>query len=497
MHWVDLGIMAAYLVGIFTIGLMARGRERTAADYFVAKGELKSWFHTILVGLSIAATFFSGISFIVYPSVVYSHGVLLPFWALLACMPIYYVILRFWFLPRYLAGNWEYPYQVIEAHFGPGTRTIAAAIYILMRIGWMAAMIYAPTVAILAMARLDDRWFWPIVLVTGLSNTIYTVISGVRGVIVTEALHIPVIVFGVAATIAAAWWQLPVPFGTAIGELAASGRLRLLDFSTDPRAPFTVWTVVFGVSVANLTNYIGDPMSLQRYLVTGDVRTASRSFAVNVIGVVVVVSLLTIVGLSMFVFYAHAADPGLPKKADEVFPHFVATRLPVGVAGLLLAALLASTGVPSGINSLAAVLTLDFHARLRPGMTAARQVAWGKFYSLVLGLLATGMAGVVSRLGTLFELSQVILGLFAGPLLGCVVVAVGRWRCAGWAMVAGMLLGWGTGLAVNRSGAAAPWVAPCSALATVGSAFALTRLGPASAIKRSQAGPGPVGVDPA
>jgi hypothetical protein len=151
--------------------------------------------------------------------------------------------------------------------------------------------------------------------------------------------------------------------------------------------------------------------------------------------------------------------------------------LPVGVAGLLLAALLASTGIPSGINTLAAVLTLDFHSRIRTGMTAAQQVWWGKFYSLLIGLFATLTAGLVSKLGTVFELSQIILGLFAGPLLSCVVVAVGGWRCAGWAMVIGMLLGWLMGVAVTWSGAAAPWVAPSSAITTLVCALGLSRLG--------------------
>jgi SSS family solute:Na+ symporter len=178
----------------------------------------------------------------------------------------------------------------------------------------------------------------------------------------------------------------------------------------------------------------------------------------------------------MHVYYSHTVDSALPVKADEVFPHFVATRLPVGVAGLLLAALLASTGIPSGINTLAAVLTLDFHARIRTGMTGAQQVWWGKFYSLLIGLFATVTAGFVSKLGTVFELSQIILGLFAGPLLSCVVIAVGGWRSTGWAMVIGMLLGWMMGVAVTWSGAAAPWVAPSAAITTLASALSLSRL---------------------
>ncbi len=481
MHWIDVGIMSGYMVSIFVIGLLARGRDVDAADYFIAGGTLNTWFHTVMIGLSIAATFFSGISFIAYPSVVYSHGILLPVWGLTVCMAMYYVVLRYWFLPRYLARKWSYPYQVLEARFGSGTRSFAAGLYILMRIGWMAAMIYAPTVAILTMAKLDAWWFWPIVLITGLSNTIYTVVSGVRGVIVTEALHIPVIIFGVSATIVSAWLHLPVPMETALTELAHSGRLSVLDFSIDPRAPLTVWVVVFGVSIGNLTNYIADQMSLQRYLATGDARAASRSFAVNVVGVVIVVALLTLVGLSMHVYYAHTVDPTLPGNADEIFPHFVATRLPVGVAGLLLAALLASTGIPSGINALAAVLTLDFHTRLRTGMTAAQQVWWGRFYSLLIGLLATLTAGVVSKLGTMFELSQIILGVFAGPLLSCVVIAVGGWRCTGRAMIIGMLLGWLVGVAVTWSGAAAPWVAPSAALTTFLAALVLSRFNSSAA----------------
>lgn len=478
MHWIDVSIMAAYMIGISLIGILARGKGEDAEDYFVAGGSQHSWFESVLVGLSIAATFFSGISFIIYPSVTYSKGILLPVWGILVCLPMQYAILRYWFLPRYLAGGWTFPYQVIEARFGPEARTFAAGLYVLMRIGWMAAMIYAPTLAILTMGRLDPRWFWPIVLATGLSNTLYTVVSGVRGVIVTEALHIPVIAFGVAATIASAWWQMPVSASVALADLARQGRLDVFDFSIDPTAPFTVWTVVLGVSLGNLANYIGDPMSLQRYLMTGDARVASRSFAVNIVGILIVVTLLSLVGLSMFAYYSHTNDPTLPIKADEVFPHFVATRLPVGVAGLLLAALLAATGIPSGINALASVLTIDFHARFRPGMTPAQGIWWGRVYSLLLGLVTTLTAGFLSKLGTIFEMSQVILGVFAGPLLTCVAVAVAGWRCTGPAMIAGMVTGWVIGIAVTWSDAAAPWVAPSSSLTTLVSSLIYTRLLP-------------------
>lgn len=477
MHWIDLAIMAAYIVGCMTAGLLARGRPDDEQDYFTAGGRMNSWFSTIVVGLSIAGTFFSGISFISYPSVVYSSGILMPVWGLVVSMPLSFLVLRYWFLPRYLAGKWKYPYDVLEARFGPAARTVAASLYILMRIGWMAAMIYAPTIAIMTMGHLDHRWFWPIVLVTGLTNTFYTVVSGVRGVIVTEAIQMLVIIVGVTATIGSAWWQMPVPFGEAVATLRGAGRLELFNFSAN-REGLTVFSVVIGLTVGNLTNYIGDQMSLQRYLATGDLRGAGRSFAVNVIGVFIVVGLLTTIGLSLFAFYTHTGDPGLPTNPDQVFPHFVATRLPVGVAGLLLAALLAATSIPSGINTLAAVLTLDFHARMAGQSDGPSLARWGKIYSLVIGLAATCSAGAMSRLGTLFETSQFILGVFAGPLLSCIVLAVGGLRANGRAVVPAILTGWSSGVAVWYIGVYPLWVGPVSAAVTMIVAFALSRFAP-------------------
>jgi SSS family solute:Na+ symporter len=475
MHWIDVTIMAAYIVGCMSIGMLARGKGDDAEDYFTAGGRLGGWFSTIVVGLSIAGTFFSGISFFAYPSVAYSSGILMPVWGLAVAMPIAFVVLRYWFLPRYLAGGWKFPYDIVEARFGANARTAAASLYIMMRVGWMAMMIYAPTVAIMAMGRLDEKWFWPIVLITGLSNTLYTVVSGIRGVIVTEAVQMLVIMIGVGATIASAWWQLPVPFATAISNLSGAGKLDVFNFSLDPKAGMTVFAVVCGLSISNLTNYIGDQMSLQRYLATGDARAAVRSFGVNVIGVVIVVCLLTAVGLSLFVFYANTADPSLPAKADKIFPHFVATRLPPGIAGLLLAALLAATSIPSGINTLAAVITLDFHSRFAGQLDSAQLAKWGKIYSLVIGLAATLSAGIVSSLGTIFEVSQVILGLFAGPLLSCIVLATAGVRMRSLFMIIAMGCGWAAGFVATYSGLHALWVGPASALTTIIVGWSLSR----------------------
>ena len=124
---------------------------------------------------------------------------------------------------------------------------------------------------------------------------------------------------------------------------------------------------------------------------------------------------------------------------------------------------------------------------LDPNLTEGKQIWWGRIYSLVIGLAATGAAGVVSSLGTLFELSQIILGVFAGPLLSCIVAAVAGWRCSGRVMILAMLIGWAAGVTVTWSGASALWVAPVSAAMTLMVARLFRRSGAAPAHAASAA----------
>lgn len=478
---IDVIVVVVYLVGCVVAGLLSRGSKVNTEEYFTAGGGMGSFFGTIIVGLSIAATLFSGISFINYPSAVYTSGIVLFVGISLVSMPVAYIVLRWWFLPRYLAAGCIYPYDILEKRYGGPTRITAAILFVFMRIGWMAAMIYAPTLAILTMAQLSDAWFWPVVLITGLSSTLYTVFAGIRGVIVTDAIQMVVIAVGIAATIGFAIYQVPVPLDVAFEELKASGKLKWADFSFDPTKSFTIWTVVIGVTIANLANYLADQMSLQRYLATGDAKAACRSFLVNVYGVIIVLALLTGVGLALFVYYAHVNDPTLPTKTDAIFPHFVATRLPQGLTGLLLAALLAATmsSLTSGINSLAGVLTLDFRHRFGSAMTDNQQLFFAKMISLVIGLVSTIAAGYVSKLGTLWDMTQVILGVFAGPLLACVAMSVSNIRCHGRAMTIALIAGSLVGVAVVRSPISSMWISPIAGVATAVLAIVLTRIIPA------------------
>src|SRR5688500_13017413 len=98
LHTIDFVLIGIYLIAMIVAGIACRGRQEDADDYFTAGGGLGGWFGSLLVGLSIAATLFSGISFIAFPSVVFSSG--LKILAAMLSFPLAWVVLTYWFLPR-------------------------------------------------------------------------------------------------------------------------------------------------------------------------------------------------------------------------------------------------------------------------------------------------------------------------------------------------------------------------------------------------------------
>ncbi len=473
MHPIDCVIIAVYLIGTITVGILSRGKQSKADDYFTARGEMTSVFQSLVVGLSLAATLFSGISFIAYPSLIYSYG--LSVLIGLTCFPIAYIVVVYWFLPKFLKSNIAHPYDIIEVNLGTHARTIAAVMYFLLRIGWMAALVYAPTIAILAAGNLDDKWFWPVVLMIGLSSTLYTTLGGIRGLIITDAIQFVVIIVGVIVTIVFIFIKLPISLGQALTTINDMGHTKV-NFTLDPAAKITFWTLTIGYLVSNLSNYTADQMSLQRYLSTGNIKSTAKSFMFNLVGATCVLVLLAVVGLSLVVWYKFVPDENMPVKVDKIFPYFVSANLPIGISGLLLAAILAATisSMTAGINALAASITYDFRSRFGKAMTPLAQLRFGKICSLTIGLVSTMAAGLVSKIGTIFDITQTLLGLFLGPLFACIVLAVMAVPINSIIMLIAVISGLSAGATVVFSGWAPLWVSPTTFITTLAISIAGT-----------------------
>lgn len=477
MTSIDSIIVFVYLAGIVAVGIRYRGRQDNIGDYFTAQSGFGGRLGTLLVGLSLGATVFSALSFVAYPSIVITHGATVL--TSMVGFPVAYVVLRFWFLPRYLARAPATPYAIIEERFGVPTRLVASGLFVLLRLCWMSALIYAPVIVVMASCQLDDAWFWPLVLVIGLVSTAYTVVGGIRGVIITDAIQFLLIIAVLLGTILYVLVKVPLTLGEMGHYLTTETDLLRLNWSLDPTVTITVWGMAIGATLQNMSTFTADQMSLQRYLAAGGVGPASRAFGTSMISMILVLTMLAAVGLTVGTWYNLHPDPAVPTDADKVFPYFVATQLPVGFMGVVIAAILAATmsSITSGINALSGSLLSDFYSfdqRVAPGAL----LRYARLTSAVIGVLATVVAGLIEDMGTLFDIMNAFYGIFLGPLLGCIVCAVAPLVVRGGALIAALLVGSGAGFAVAYSDVANLWVSAVSAVVTVVVAKVLTMLLP-------------------
>jgi len=472
MNPIDQIIVCVYVLAMVAVGIACRGRQESVDDYFTTRGGMSGFWGTLLVGLSLAATLFSGTSFIAFPSITFDYG--LRTLVFLATFPACYFVLRYWFLPRYLTAGYTHPYDVVEESFGRPVRITASWIFVLLRLGWMATLIYAPSLLILAAFHLPESWTWPVILIVGILSTIYTVFGGIRGVIVTDAIQMLVIMAGIATSVGFIFYKLDLPLPEITATLSASNHLEWADLSLSPKAPFTLAAILIGVSIANLASYVGDQMSLQRYLATGTVKAASRSFLINICGASIVIFLLFLVGMSLVVWFAHHPVPELlnadgKMMSDKVFPYFVSYHLPTGLSGLLIAAILAATmsSLTSGINAVSGALCGDILSSRLARLKPRGQLAVARWLSVVIGLFATVAAGFVPLLGTFYEATQLLLGLFAGPLLACVILSVLKVSAPAWSILAGMIVGVAAGAIAWGLEFYSLWTSPVTFSATI------------------------------
>ncbi len=467
MRSLDLIVIVVYLIGVVWAGLASRGKSGDSDAYFTSKGGFTGRLGMVMVGFSMAATLFSGVSYVIYTSVGFSDGAGIA--VSMLGFPITWVLLRFWFLPRYLAGGGSHPYDIIEERLGEPVRLCLSAMFILLRIGWMAAILVAPTLVLLGATGLGDEWFWPIVISIGVTCTLYTAIGGIRSVIVTDAIQFVIMAMGMLFIIGFIFHKLGMPVGEIVAQLVQGERLNLFNFSFDPTIDLTFWTVVIGLMIGNLGSYTGDLMMLQRYHAAESTKAAAKAFAINTWGVIIVCVLLVSAGLLLWVWFQNHPDPNLPENADQVLAYFITEELPAGIAGLLIASLLAATmsSMTSGIIALAGTLTNDWLHRFGRPRTSDELYRFGRLASIGVGALAIATAGLATVMGSLFQTTQAVMGAFFGPMVGCMMIVVNRWKFKPGGVLLGMGLGTATGWAIAFSPVSNLWVATGSLIVTL------------------------------
>lgn len=452
----DYLVLAAYLAGIIALGAWLGRRQSSTAEYFLGSRQ----FHWLPVAMSMFAALFSASSYVAAPGEAYNHGMTLfakSVAVLLGVPPAVILFVRFF---RRL--NLTTAYEYLERRFDLRVRLVGSLLFLLLRSFWLGVVLFASAVA------LEPATGWPIwagVLLVGLVSTAYTTLGGMKSIIWIDAIQFLVLSGGILLVLATLTWG-PAQSLLGIWQYAhekghAFNRLAEADFySFDPFVPYSLWAIVISAVFTKLSLAGADQISIQRYLSTKNEQNASRSLVWGTALGIPVMFVFYFTGLGLLWFYDIHPDRALHNMTgDYALPHYIATELPQGMGGLIIASILAAalSTVDSGLNSLATCSVTDFYARvIRPASDQRRQVAVARVLTVVWGGLAIASAalmiwlyGAERRQNPLIFVSEVTLGLFGGILLGIFLLGILSRRANSFGALTGALVGLAAALAVT------------------------------------------------
>ncbi|MEP7343959.1 MAG: sodium:solute symporter [Gemmatimonadaceae bacterium] len=413
--WLDLAVLVAYLAGTTALGMYIGRRQKGTADYFVGSRNIPWW----AVLFSIVATETSALTFISIPGLAYLGD--LGFLQIAAGYILGRVGVALLLLPRYFQGEIVTAYAMLEQRFGLATRRLTSIVFMVTRAMADSVRVFATAipVALILGTSVPRQWVMPIaILVLGALTILYTYRGGMRAVIWTELLQAAIYVVGGLSAIVLLGASVPGGWTAILDSARAQGKLQLLDFTPTIARPHTIYAGLLGGAFLAMASHGADQMIVQRLLSCRSLRDAQRAVIGSGIVVFAQFALFLMVGIGLWAFYG-GKDFATP---DSIFPTFIIERMPPGLIGLLVAAIVAATmSTHSGaINSLAAATTHDIYMPLtKRAADDPMTFRMGRRFAVLWGIALTGGALLFKEQGT--PVVVVALGIASftlGGLLG-------------------------------------------------------------------------------
>jgi solute:Na+ symporter, SSS family len=465
VHPADLVVLVLYLGTVVLFGAYFSKSQASIQDYFVSGRNLPWW---AIMG-SIVATETSTVTFISIPGFAYANN--LTFLQLVMGYMVGRLVISAIFIPAYFKGELLTVYQLLGERFGGGVKRLASGVFLLTRSFADGFRLFATGLVLAAvlraMPRTDDllqAWFpaleptWALLMISvaiiGLATMLYTYYGGMTAVIWTDVVQLSVYLVG--ALIAAGILLREIPGGwTEVQAVAApAGKFTLFDFTLSLTQNYTFWSGLIGGAFLTTATHGTDQLMVQRYFCARSAGDARKALLWSGAVVFLQFVLFLIIGVMLFVYYTQHAPGEISEfmrdgrlQTDRIFPYFIVRHLPVGIVGLVLAAIFAAamSTLSSSLNSSSAAAVNDFYVPATGGRRSDRHyltvsrvltVVFGITQVVVAILAITLSSRVVDEvLGIASFTNGLILGLF---LLGT-FTAVGR-RAAFAGLLGGALL---------------------------------------------------------
>jgi len=414
----DLIVIFAYLATLVSMGIRFSRRQTSTEQYFTAKRSIPSW----AMGLDLLATLITSVTFIAYPGSAYGSNWtnLVPGFMVVPML----LVVGFVVIPFYRSAVGVSAYEYFGKRFGYFTRVYSSVAFTAGHFSKMGMVVYLVSLTVSSMTGWGtDR----VIIFVAAITVLYTMIGGIEAVIWANVIQGLVLWVGIIICICFLLFLPPGGPSAALSLAWNANKMNLGSAAFDLSKPTFLVLTLYGVFFY-AQKFTADQTIVQRYLVAKSDRGALKGIGLGSVLCVPVWTLFMLIGTLCWSFYRLTGEqlPGYVKKADQVFPYFITTHIPVGLAGMFMAALFgaAMSNLSSDFNAMSAIGVEDYFRILRPASSQRRRLVVAKVVVAMCGALCVVIATILAHTGgSALSIWYTMSGIVAGGLAGLFILA--------------------------------------------------------------------------
>ena len=458
MSLIDIGVIVLYIAACILLGYRLGSNSEGLKGYLLGERNIPAW----AVMISIVATETSAVTFLSVPSVAYRGD--FTFLQLAMGYILARVVVSVLLMPAYFQGEIFTAYQVLAVRFGGRVQKVSSVVFLISRTLASGLRLF------LAAKVLEVMTGWPLptsIVVIGISTVVYTYLGGLKAVVWADVIQFAVYIVGALIALAILTREFPGGWSEITTRAGEAGKFRVFNWQFDLTQTYTFWAGVIGGLFVDTATHGADQMMVQRYLSARSRQQASAALIVSGFVILAQFALFLLIGACLFLLYQDK-PPARPLTQDGEFAYFIVTYLPVGIKGVVIAAVFSVTmSTVSGALSASVSSTMtDLYRPLFPQTSDARCLVLSRLLTGVWGVIQMGVALLAMGLqDTVVNNALAVASFVTGILLGVFLLGVLTKRVAEPAALAGMLAGVAAVSAVKFGTAVAwPWYAVVGSL---------------------------------
>jgi SSS family transporter len=433
---VDYAVIAAYLIAITAFGSWFARFQKTTRDYFLTDRSVPWW----AICFTIVATETSTLTFIGVPAQSYVSN--MTFLQLALGYIIGRILVSLLFIPAYFRGELFTSYELLQRRFGSRVKSLSAGIFLFTRSLADGIRLFTAALVIATVTQLPVT---AVVIVLGAAMIVYTMRGGVSAVIWTDVVQMFIYLIGAGAIAMALLNRIDGGWAEVVRAGTETGRFSWLDLRRDFSVPYTIWAGLIGGVALTLSTHGTDQFLVQRLLSAKSQQDAARGLVVSGVIVFAQFVLFLIIGVMLYTYYQQVPLPRPLTRNDEILPVFVVSELTNGLAGFIIAAIIAAALSPS-LNAMAATTVRDFYLPyFNPSADQSTQMRVSKQATAVWGIIQLGVAiGAQYMNESVLNAGLAVLSFASGSVLGAFLLGTlaseARERDTFVGMIAGLIV---------------------------------------------------------